>query len=155
MFKKAKYFLLITGLAMSFASLGIARTQIHAASIDPKEQACQALGGASGTGSTSTCATPVAGPDVNNTLKLAINVFSLIVGFAAIIMIIVGGLKYIISSGESSNINSAKNTILYAIIGLVVVALAQVIVRFVLDKAAAPPKCAAGVASTTVAPCTP
>jgi hypothetical protein len=49
-------------------------------------------------------------------------------------MIIVGGVKYITSQGESSNITAAKNTILYAVIGLVVVALAQIIVRFVLER---------------------
>jgi hypothetical protein len=44
-------------------------------------------------------------------------------------------LKYITSGGDSGNITGAKNTILYAIIGLVVVALAQIVVRFVLAKA--------------------
>jgi hypothetical protein len=55
----------------------------------------------------------------------------------AVIMIIVGGLKYITSGGDSGNITSAKNTILYAIVGLIVVALAQIIVRFVLERATA------------------
>lgn len=72
---------------------------------------------------------------VNNLIKLVINIFSLVVGVVAVIMIIIGGLKYITSSGDSNNITSAKNTILYAIIGLVVVALAQFIVKFVLSKA--------------------
>lgn len=76
---------------------------------------------------------------VNTTIKLVINVFSLVVGVISVIMIIVGGLKYITSGGESSNITGAKNTILYAIIGLVVVALAQVVVKFVLEKATATP----------------
>lgn len=67
-------------------------------------------------------------------IKLIINIFSLIVGIVAVIMIIIGGLKYITSGGDSGNITGAKNTILYAIIGLVVVALAQFIVRFVLTK---------------------
>ena len=49
-------------------------------------------------------------------------------------MIMVGGLKYMTSQGDSANVASAKNTILYAVIGLVVVALAQVIVKFVLDR---------------------
>jgi hypothetical protein len=49
-------------------------------------------------------------------------------------MIIVGGLKYITSGGDSGNVSGAKNTILYAIVGLVVVALAQIIVRFVLTR---------------------
>ena len=71
---------------------------------------------------------------INDIIKLVINIFSLIVGVVSVIMIIVGGLKYITSGGESSNISSAKNTIIYAIIGLVVVALAQFIVHFVLGK---------------------
>jgi hypothetical protein len=49
-------------------------------------------------------------------------------------MIIIGGLKYITSGGDSSNVTGAKNTILYAVVGLVVVAMAQFIVRFVLTK---------------------
>ena len=72
--------------------------------------------------------------DVLNIIPLAINIFSIIVGVVSVIMIIVGGLKYITSSGDSGNVTSAKNTILYAVIGLVVVALAQVIVRFVLSE---------------------
>jgi hypothetical protein len=52
----------------------------------------------------------------------------------AVVMIIIGGLKYITSGGDSGNVTGAKNTILYAIIGLVIVALAQFIVRFVLSK---------------------
>lgn len=72
---------------------------------------------------------------INDMITTVINIFSLVVGIAAVIMIIVGGLKYITSSGDSGNVSGAKNTILYAIIGLVVVALAQVIVRFVLSQA--------------------
>ena len=71
---------------------------------------------------------------LNSILTLVINIFSIVVGFVSVVMIIVGGLKYIMSGGESSNISGAKNTILYAIIGLVVVALAQIIVRFVLTR---------------------
>jgi len=50
-------------------------------------------------------------------------------------MIIIGGFKYVTSGGDSTKISSAKSTIFYALIGLVVVALAQVIVRLVLTKA--------------------
>jgi hypothetical protein len=49
-------------------------------------------------------------------------------------MIIIGGFKYITSGGDSNNVSSAKNTILYAIIGLIIVALAQTIVRFILGR---------------------
>lgn len=70
----------------------------------------------------------------NNILEVVINIFSLIVGVVSVIMIIIGGLKYITSGGDSANVTGAKNSILYAVVGLVVVALAQLIVRFVLNK---------------------
>ena len=73
---------------------------------------------------------------IENVIKTVINIFSAIVGAVSIIMIILGGFKYITSSGDSNNISSAKNTILYAIVGLVVVAFAQVIVQFVLERTA-------------------
>ncbi len=81
------------------------------------------------------CATATGqGAKLTAIIKTIINIVSVIVGVVAVIMIVVGGLKYITSGGESSNVSSAKNTIIYAIIGLVIVALAQFIVRFVLDK---------------------
>lgn len=71
---------------------------------------------------------------VNSLITQIINIFSVIVGIIAVIFIIIGGLKYITSGGDSGNVTGAKNTILYAIIGLIIVALAQFIVRFVLAK---------------------
>ena len=72
---------------------------------------------------------------INTIIKIVVNTFSVVVGIIAVIMIIVGGLKYITSGGDSGNVTGAKNTILYAVVGLVVVALAQFVVRFVLAKA--------------------
>jgi hypothetical protein len=80
------------------------------------------------------CATTTDKLDVPGVMTLIINIFSIIVGFVAVVMIIIGGVKYITSGGDSSNISGAKNTIVYAIIGLIVVALAQVLVHFVLNK---------------------
>ena len=74
------------------------------------------------------------GEKVNALITQVINIFSVIVGIIAVIMIIWGGLKYITSGGDSGNVTGAKNTILYAIIGLIIVALAQFIVRFILSK---------------------
>lgn len=82
-------------------------------------------GGCDNSGSTST---------VTDIAKTIINIFSLIVGIVSVIMIILGGFRYITSGGDSNNVSGAKNTIIYAIIGLVVVALAQFIVGFVLNK---------------------
>jgi len=67
-------------------------------------------------------------------IKEVINVLSVVVGVVAVIMIIVGGFRYITSGGKQESVTAAKNTILYAVIGLVIVALAQIIVRFVLTK---------------------
>lgn len=71
---------------------------------------------------------------VNSIISTVINIFSLVVGVVSVIMIIIGGLKYITSGGDSGNVSGAKNTILYAIVGLVIVALAQIIVKFVLTR---------------------
>jgi cytochrome bd-type quinol oxidase subunit 2 len=71
---------------------------------------------------------------VNGLIKTIINIFSLIVGVISVVMIIIGGLKYITSNGDSGNVTGAKNTILYAVIGLVIVVFAQLIVKFVLNK---------------------
>ena len=71
----------------------------------------------------------------NSLIHTIINIFSAVVGIVAVIMIIVGGFKYITSGGNDGNVSTAKNTILYAVIGLVIVALAQIIVRYVLGKA--------------------
>ena len=63
-----------------------------------------------------------------------LNILSWIVGTIAVILIVVAGFRYIISGGESGGTAAAKNSILYAIIGLVIVAFAQIIVQFVLHK---------------------
>ena len=70
---------------------------------------------------------------INDLIATIINVFSVIVGIVAVIMIIWGGFKFITSGGDSGRVASARQTILYAIIGLIIVALAQFIVRFVLS----------------------
>lgn len=72
---------------------------------------------------------------VNQLIREIITVISVIVGIVAVIMIIVGGFKFITSGGDSGRVTSARQTILYGLVGLVIVALAQVIVRFVLNKA--------------------
>jgi heme/copper-type cytochrome/quinol oxidase subunit 2 len=70
----------------------------------------------------------------NDLLTTVINVISVVVGVIAVIMIIFAGFRYITSGGKQESVSGAKNTILYAIIGLVIVALAQLIVHFVLAK---------------------
>lgn len=59
------------------------------------------------------------------------NVLLFLIGAVSVIMLIIGGIRYTISNGDQGAVTSAKNTIMYAIIGLVVALLAYAIVQFV------------------------
>lgn len=65
--------------------------------------------------------------------KDVVNIMFFIVGIMAVIMIIWGGIRYVLSAGNSAALTSAKNTIMYAIIGLIVAILAYTIVNFVIN----------------------
>lgn len=67
-------------------------------------------------------------------LQRVVNLLTIIVGVVAVVMIIVNGFRFITSGGDSNAVASARNGLIYAIVGLVVVALAQVIVRFIINK---------------------
>ncbi len=75
----------------------------------------------------------------NGIFTTIVNVLLFIIGAISVIMLIIGGIKYTISGGDSSAVTSAKNTILYAIIGLIVAFLAFAIVNFVLGSITATP----------------
>jgi len=66
------------------------------------------------------------------------NILIFLVGAIAVIMLIVGGIRYVLSQGDQSAITSAKNTILYAIIGIVVAMLAFGAINFVTAQLQAP-----------------
>jgi cytochrome bd-type quinol oxidase subunit 2 len=91
-------------------------------------------GDLTGNGNNANCSGTGASDKVSNLITTVINIISAVVGIIAVIMIIVAGLRYVTSGGKEEGVKNAKNTILYAIIGLVVVALAQLIVHFVLNK---------------------
>jgi hypothetical protein len=71
---------------------------------------------------------------LQDTIASVINILSAAAGIIAVIMIIVGGLRYVTSAGNPEGAKNARNTILYAVIGLGVVALAQIVVHFVLHN---------------------
>ncbi len=93
----------------------------------PKDDACAGIVAAGGS-----CSGGNTG--FQRIVRNVINILSVIVGAVSVIMIIVGGFRYVVSNGDSNATAGAKNTILYAIIGLVVVLFAQVIVRFILTS---------------------
>ena len=65
--------------------------------------------------------------------KQVTNTILYIVGIIAVIMLIIGGIKYVVSGGDSKKVTDAKNTVLYAIIGLVIAFLAFAIINFVIS----------------------
>jgi hypothetical protein len=121
--KKFKQFLIAT-MVLAASSLLLAPSvgPVYAAA-DPNQEACDAID----------CDDPQ-GLDITNVVKLVVQTLSLVIGIAAVIMIMIAGFKYITAGGDTAKITSAKNTIVYAVIGLIIAALAQFIVQFVLVK---------------------
>jgi hypothetical protein len=64
----------------------------------------------------------------------AVDLLLFIVGVVAVVMIIFGGFRYIISGGNASSVTAAKNTILYAIVGVIIALLSYAIVDFVVES---------------------
>ena len=70
----------------------------------------------------------------NGVFSRITNTVLLIVGLISVIMLVYGGLRYILSGGDSKKVTDAKNTVLYAIIRLIISMLAYAIVHFVLNS---------------------
>lgn len=67
-------------------------------------------------------------------IALGLNVLSILVGIIAVVVIIISGLRLIVSSGDSNSISAARRALIYAVIGLAIAAVAQAIVRFLLVR---------------------
>ena len=117
--------------AVAVLASGIMMAQPSLVLADAKGDICAGIGTAdpATNGGCSTSTAPV-----SNTLRNVINLLSIIAGVVTVIMIIIAGFKYVTSGGDSSKIGSAKTTLTYAIVGIVIVALSQAIVQFVLQK---------------------
>lgn len=75
---------------------------------------------------------PLYGPD--GIVTVIVNILSIIIGVAAVIVIIIAGIQYMLSTGDPTKVNNAKNAILYALIGLGIAVAAQIIVRFIISR---------------------
>ena len=75
---------------------------------------------------------PLYGP--NGVITVAIKGLSIVLAVAAVVVLMFAGLRYITSQGDSSKITQSRNAIIYAVIGMVIAALAQVIVNLVLNR---------------------
>jgi hypothetical protein len=92
-----------------------------------KESACKVLGNAD-------CTADSPDEEFDTIWDSAINLISFIAGAIAVLMIIIGGLRYVLSAGDANGTAGAKNTIIYAIVGLIIVIVARSIILFVLTR---------------------
>ena len=130
--------IVLTVAAVALATvpmLALAPAAYAATTTDIKGNLCAGSDFSLSGGSSANCSGATSTSSFEDLLKKIINIFSAIVGVIAVVMIIVGGLRYVISGGDSSHVSTAKTTIIYALVGLIIVALAQLIVHFVLTQA--------------------
>lgn len=71
---------------------------------------------------------------IGGILKNVINTMLFLAGSIAVIMIVVGGIRYITSDGDPGAASKAKNTIIYALVGIVVAVMSYAIVNFVIER---------------------
>lgn len=124
---KRIYPLLTLGLIISLAFALSASAELFAQS----DSAQQVIAGAGETGGAN------ASSSISDLIATILNILSWVAGVISVFMIIIAGIRFALSGGDSGAIASARNTIIYALVGLAVVALAQVIVRFVINNVVA------------------
>ncbi len=118
---------IVAGLAIVLGvGVFIPALPVGAVNVDPLADAC--------VGSTSTVCAASKTDDISVTINTVINVLLFIVGIISVIMIIVGGIMYAVSSGDAGQISKAKLTITYAVAGLVIAFVAYAIVNWVIDR---------------------
>lgn len=113
-------------IVVALAVAAVVPAPLHA--LNPLEETCNSSGSANN---------PICqnqGDSAESLIKTIINVLLFIVGAAAVIMLIWGGIRYVTSAGNAAGVTGAKNTIVYAIVGLVVATLAYAIVQWVFTR---------------------
>ncbi len=127
--KKLKYLLCLViatvGLSVAPIAVSNAAVNIDTAKNVTQEGACEQQDNARG------CKN---GGAITNIFRTVVNIILFLVGAVAVIMLIIGGFRYVTSNGDAAAVKGAKDTILYAIIGIVVAFLAYAAVSFVVDS---------------------
>lgn len=127
---KKKILIFLTVFTLGLGVLGVLQPQLVLAET-AKDAVCQGVGTV---GNTAGCAEKEGSPTVNSVLNTVVNLLSLFVGIIAVIMIIVSGFRYVTSGGDPGKVSGAKSALIYALIGLAIAALSQVLVKYVLGK---------------------
>jgi cytochrome bd-type quinol oxidase subunit 2 len=124
--------ILLTPLFAMFV-LALNAQPVHA---QAEEAICQGAGGTF-SGGTCTPAGDNAGdqdPFESGIFASIVSTVAYVIGAISVLMIVIGGLRYVISQGDAQATQNAKNTILYAVVGLVVAFVAFGLVEFVLNR---------------------
>ena len=119
--KKLRIILMSAVMLMGVAVLPLATV----AAQSPVDNIQKGVGDVGGDGDT--------GMSLEEGIKNIVNVLLFVLGAIAVIMIIIGGIRYATSNGDANATKGAKDTVLYAVVGLVVAILAYAIVNFVLE----------------------
>jgi len=108
--------------------------------VAPAMAAAASCDGSGGASAGANCAqgnnTPTSLFGTGSVFVTVVNTLLFVIGAVAVIMLIYGGIRYTISGGDQKAVTDAKNTILYAVIGIVVAVMAYAIVNFVLTSLA-------------------
>lgn len=118
-------------LALGLTALAPVASTVSAASCANGQTIADGVDCASGNGS----AKPLFGE--GSIFTIVINTLLFVIGAISVIMLIVGGIRYTLSGGTAASVTGAKNTIIYALIGLVIAFLAYAIVNWVLTAVSA------------------
>lgn len=127
MIAKIKY----SAMSVAIASIGLLTVVVpiiaapHAGAVNAIQNACQSDPSA-------TICQNSSNNNFGTVIGTIINVLLFVIGVISVIMIIVGGFTYATSAGDSGKVGKAKNTILYAVVGLIVAFLAYAVVNYVL-----------------------
>lgn len=119
--------LMVPMLALGFSTLGLDAQ--FAGAVDPNQQMQTGVTSAGGDNAGDKS-------ELEGMFRTIINTALYIVGAVSVLMLIYGGIRYTISAGNPEDVKNAKNTVLYAIVGIVVSLLAYAIVNFVIGKMA-------------------
>lgn len=107
---------------------GLAFVALPVGAVDVFSGAC------SGVTNNTVCDATTKDTSVGTVIKNAINTLLYLLGAAAVIVIVIAGILYVTSGGETAGVTRAKNMLLYAVVGLVIALLAYAIVNFVISR---------------------
>lgn len=116
-------------LLIAVAVVGIGGAMV---ATSPSVQAVNVFEACSGNADTAVC--KAQNDNAASMVQTVINILLYVLGIIAVIMIIIGGIRFTTSDGDPAGVKSARNTIIYAVVGLVVAIMAYAIVNLVLGR---------------------